>query len=65
MGKWQVALVSKESDRQFVYDVASNDPQATDAEVVLAALVEHGRMIVAGRVSEVVHEDRAGVIRIG
>jgi len=65
MGKWQVALVSKESDRQFVYDVASNDSQATDAEVVLAALAEHGRMIVAGKVSEVVHEDRAGVTRVG
>lgn len=65
MARWQVELISKESDRSYVYNVDSLDDRASDEEVARGALVEHGRLILLGRPLEVVHEDRAAVTRIG
>lgn len=63
MAEWRVELISKESDRTFVYGVAYLGEQ-TDEQVFKAALACHGRMIVEGRVDEVVHADRGSVQRI-
>lgn len=65
MARWQVELVSKESDRSYVYNIDSLNDRASDEEVVRSALVEHGRLIMLGRSLEVVYEDRAAVTRIG
>lgn len=63
MVTFKVGLIGQQTGRVFVYDVASPEPTPTDEQLFGAALVEHGRNIVFGRVDEIVHADRAEIER--
>lgn len=60
---FQVGLIGQRTGQVFVYDVASPTPTPTNEQLFEAALIEHGRNVVLGRVDQVVHTDRAEITR--
>lgn len=52
--RWSVVLRGQETNREYVYRVASLHPLTTE-RVLFGAIAEHGRVLLAGAVAECVH----------